>query len=86
MEQETQVEQTQVEQVASPTEQVTPVVKGRYTVSRKGMGGRKPKYDRAMLEDLLQLQRAGTSLLAECKRRGLPYVSINSAMRREGLK
>jgi len=65
---------------------VTPIVKGRYAVSRKGMGGRKAKYDTELLTELLNLQKAGTSLLAECQRRGLPYVSINSAMKRVGLK
>lgn len=67
-------------------ELVTPVVQGRYKVSRKGMGGRKAKYDTALLTELLSLQKAGTSLLAECKKRGLPYVSVNSAMKRLGLK
>ena len=65
---------------------VTPVIGGRYKVSRAGMGGRKAKYGVELLTELLELQKAGTSLLAECQRRGLPYVSINSAMKRVGLK
>ncbi len=80
----TQVVQAPVETEAVPS--VTPVVSGRYSVSRKGMGGRKAKYDLALLQELLALQTAGKSLLAECKTRGLPYVSVNSAMKRLGLK
>ena len=77
---------TQVQPTESPQAGVTPVVQGRYGVSRKGMGGRKAKYDLPLLQELLDLQKAGTSLLAECKRRNLPYVSVNSAMHRLGLK
>ncbi len=71
---------------SAPSGGVIPVVQGRYKVSRKGMGGRKAKYDVTMLQELLDLQKAGTSLLAECKKRGLPYVSVNSARKRLGLK
>ena len=82
LKQEVTAEQTET----TSTNGVTPLVGGRYKVSRKGMGGRKAKYDEALLKELLALQAQGTALLGECKRRGLPYVSINSAMKRLGLK
>jgi hypothetical protein len=86
MEDTTQVSQAQAPVQSEGVSAVTPVVEGRYKVSRQGMGGRKAKYDLTLLTELLELQKAGTSLLGECKKRGLPYVSINSAMHRLGLK
>jgi hypothetical protein len=59
-------------------EQVT----SRYGVSRKGMGGRPPKYTKEQLDELLNLVKAGKSLLAVCKEANVPYVSIRSALKR----
>lgn len=71
---------------APETAKIIPLVGRRYNVSRKGMGGRSAKYDLPLLQELIDLQTAGNSLLAECRKRGLPYVSVNSAMHRLGLK
>ena len=51
------------------------------------MGGRKPIYEKALLLEILKLKEDKvSSVLKTCKDRGLPYVSINAAMRRLGLK
>jgi len=60
--------------------------KSRYSVSRKGMGGAPVKYDETLLKEILALKEQGTSILQTCKDRNLPYVSINAALRRTGLK
>jgi len=54
----------------------------RYKVSRKGMGGRKPKYTQAQLDEVLGLVNAGQSLLAVTKEKGYPYVSVRAALKR----
>lgn len=56
----------------------------RYSVSRAGMGGRKPKYTESDLNTILVAVRGGQSLLAVCKEKNLPYVSIRSALKRTG--
>jgi len=60
--------------------------KSRYSVSRKGMGGAPEKYNLALMNEILTLKTQGVSVLKTCKERGLPYVSINAAMKRLGLK
>jgi hypothetical protein len=55
--------------------------KSRYSVSRKGMGGRKRKYSDAMLTEVLELVKQGKSLLAVSKEKGVPYVSIRAALK-----
>ncbi len=61
------------------------VSKPRYSVSRKGMGGRKAKYTVAQLNEVLDLVKAGKSLVTVAKEKSLPYVSVRSALIREGL-
>lgn len=68
------------------TETQVEVKKPRYSVSRKGMGGAPVKYEKELLEEILALKAQGVSVLKTCKERKLPYVSINSAMVRLGLK
>jgi hypothetical protein len=59
----------------------------RYKVSRKGMGGRKPKYNEAQLVAMIaRRDQEKISLKAQCREAGLPYVSVNAAMDRLGLK
>ena len=59
----------------------------RYSVSRKGMGGRKPKYDEALLRELVREKAEnGLSVKANCAKRGLPYVSVNAALKRLGIE
>jgi len=60
--------------------------KPRYSVSRKGMGGAPVKYSEELLKEILALKEQGVSILKTCKDRNLPYVSINAALRRTGLK
>jgi hypothetical protein len=60
--------------------------KSRYSVSRKGMGGAPVKYTLETLQEILDLKAQGVSVLKTCKDRNLPYVSVNSAMKRLGLK
>jgi hypothetical protein len=61
--------------------------KPRYSVSRKGMGGRKAVYTKEFLEEILREKTVNkVSVFQTCKARGLSYVSINAAMRRVGLK
>jgi hypothetical protein len=59
--------------------------KSRYSVSRKGMGGRKPKYTEAELTAIVDAVKGGASLRAVCTQKGLPYVSIRSALKRTGV-
>jgi hypothetical protein len=59
----------------------------RYSVSRKGMGGRKPKYNEEQLKAMLvKRDTEKVSLKAQCRELGLPYVSVNAAIDRMGLK
>ena len=65
---------------------VAPEKTGRYGVSRKGMGGRKPKYSREFLQTFVDTKiNDGISIKQQCKNQGLPYISIYMAMKREGL-
>lgn len=59
--------------------------KSRYSVSRKGMGGRKPKYTETQMEEVLELVKQGKSLLSVAKEKGYPYVSIRTALKRNQL-
>ena len=58
----------------------------RYSVSRAGMGGRKPKYTRVQLEAVVKRVRTKEvkSLVKACEGVG-PYVSVRSALMREKL-
>lgn len=58
------------------------VTHSRYSVSRKGMGGRKPKYTQDQLNAVLETVKSGTSLLQACKSVG-PYGSVRAALKRE---
>jgi hypothetical protein len=58
----------------------------RYNVSRKGMGGRKAKYSEELLNELIREKlEKGLSVKANCALRGLPYVSVNAALKRLGI-
>jgi len=53
----------------------------RYSVSRKGMGGRKRKYSDETLAEVMALVNTGKSLLAVSKEKNFPYVSIRAALK-----
>jgi hypothetical protein len=58
----------------------------RYSVSRKGMGGRKPKYTEEFLKNMVDTKvNDGVSIKKQCREAGLPYISIYMAMKRVGL-
>jgi hypothetical protein len=59
----------------------------RYSVSREGMGGRKAKYTEELLRQIVaEKVSLGISVKANCAKRGLPYVSINAALKRLGIE
>jgi len=58
----------------------------RYSVSRAGMGGRKPKYSQEFLQEFVDTKvKDGVSIKQQCRDKGLPYISIYMAMKRVGL-
>lgn len=63
------------------TQPTVEAAKSRYSVSRKGMGGRKRKYSDEKLAEVMALVNSGKSLLAVSKEQGIPYVSIRAALK-----
>lgn len=63
---------------------VETTVKSRYSVSRKGMGGRKEKYTASQLQEILDLAKQ-SNLTTACKNKNVPYVSVRAALKRKNM-